>query len=254
MKESGSIEAALMHQDERIAFTKQWKALHDQLLLADKGARDLQDDKHNTPTASHEHPPDFNTSARATASTSHNQSVLDTMTDRQKAADQQTPEDLIASRKNPNPRHSRKRLNRLENFTKARRTDLCAMEVEHCLLKAEEADKQEVERTAKPDIAEPRLGAGDAIRFPADGRPKSARLMRSYHQGQDTEASKDLPPDQNKPSWARQIYPRDNSFSKPIKRGRRVLARGVAASEAQSYRPAYGSYRPVYNSLLNIES
>ncbi|KAL8846897.1 MAG: hypothetical protein Q9221_008038 [Calogaya cf. arnoldii] len=235
MKDSGSIEAALLHQDERIAFTKQRNALHDQLLLADKGARDLQDEKHNTPTTSYEHPPTFNNSARATASTSNSHSVLDTMTDRQKAADHQTSEDLIAPRKNPNLRRSRKRRTRLENAKKAGRPDLCAMEVDHRLPKAEEAGEQECEQTAKPDTAEPRLSPGDALEFPADGRRKAARLMRSYHQGQDTEASKDLPPDQDKPS-------RDNSFNKPIKRGRRVLpAKGVAASEAQSYRPGYNS-------------
>ncbi|KAI4231350.1 MAG: hypothetical protein LQ349_005675 [Xanthoria aureola] len=83
------------------------------------------------------------------------------ITDRQKSADQQTAEDLIAVEHDPKLRlPTRKRRNRVESAKRAGRTDLCAMEMEFRLRKADELDQSEVERIAdKTDILEWTPGA-----------------------------------------------------------------------------------------------
>ena len=66
------------------------------------------------------------------------------MTDRQKTADQQTAEDLIAVEHDPQLRlPTRKRRNRVESAKRAGRTDLRAMEKEFGLQEADELYQSE---------------------------------------------------------------------------------------------------------------
>ncbi|KAI4281213.1 MAG: hypothetical protein L6R38_003874 [Xanthoria sp. 2 TBL-2021] len=247
MKKSGSIEAALVFQDERIAFVERRRALRDEFLLADEGVRDLVDEEHAVPDGPSEASLDLNdTSVRATASTSRYQSVSNMMTDRQKAADQQTAEDLIASEHNPKLRLTRKRRNRVESAKKAGRSDICAMEVESRLQKADELNQSEVERAAKTDALEPSPGAEDP-KFPqADMNPRLVKRhchSHPYRQGQDTRvgSTRSTPRKRPQRDSYRPIYRHSNNIEEPKKGRRHVQARGVAPSEVQSYLSAYDS-------------
>ncbi|KAI4259619.1 MAG: hypothetical protein L6R42_004501 [Xanthoria sp. 1 TBL-2021] len=280
IKKAGSIEAALVFQDERIAFVERRRALRDEFLLADEGVRDLVDEEHAVPDKTSETSPDLNdTSVRATASTSRYQSVLNMMTDRQKAADQQTAEDLIASEHNPKLRLTRKRRNRVESAKKAGRSDICAMEVESRLQKADELNQSEVKSAAKTDALEPSPGAEDYKFFEADMNPRIVKRhchSHSHHQGQETRVKGELLADEGTRSTPRKrpqrdtyrpIYRRSNKIEEPKKERRHVQARGVAPSEEQSYRSAYDSptehpviahqpptYGPPYNPPQGLQS
>ncbi|KAL8753379.1 MAG: hypothetical protein Q9199_005083 [Rusavskia elegans] len=250
---AGSIEAALVFQDERIAFVERRRALRDEFLLADEGVRDLVDEEHALPDETSETSPDLN--------------------------DTSTAEDLIASEHNPKLRLTRKRRNRVESAKKAGRSDICAMEVESRLQKADELNQSEVERAARTDALELSPGAADYKFFEADMNPRIIKRhchSHSHRQGQDTRVKGELLADEGTRSTPRKrpqrdtyrpIYRRSNKIEEPKKERRHVQARGVAPSEEQSYRSAYDSptehpviahqpptYGPPYNPPQGLQS
>ncbi|CAO1599052.1 hypothetical protein XANCAGTX0491_002798 [Xanthoria calcicola] len=192
------------------------------------------------------------------------------ITDRQKSADQQTAEDLIAVEHDPKLRlPTRKRRNRVESAKRAGRTDLCAMEMEFRLRKADELDQSEVERIAdKTDILEWTPGAEN---HQADLNPRPVkRHCRSHPRRlrQNTRVKKEPQPHESTHSRPRKRPQRDSyrpiyrrhskSHHEPKKEKRHLRARDDAPSETHSYLsanahltehpvttylpPAYGSF------------
>lgn len=252
MKKSGSMEAALVHQDERIASVKHRVALREEFLLADEGVHDLADEEeHAVPDGP----------ARPTDSTSRYQSVLDTMTDRQKATDQQTAEDLIAMEHDPKlllP--TRKRRNRVESAKRAGRTDLCAMEMEFRLQEADGLNQSEVERTTKTDSLEWTPGAEDHQSLQADmnlGAVKRHCGRHPSHEGQNARVKKEPQPHESTRSRPRKRPQRDNyrpiyrrrskSPDEPKKEKRHLRARDDAPSQTHLYSPA----NPLFNRICH---
>ncbi|KAI4108359.1 MAG: hypothetical protein LQ339_002261 [Xanthoria mediterranea] len=254
MKKSGSIEAALMHQDERIAAVKDRGALRDEFLLADEGVHDLADEEeHAVPDG----PP------HATDSTSRYQSVLDTMTNRQKAADQQTAEDPIAVEHDPKLRlPNRKRRNRVESAKRAGRTDLCAMEQEFRRQKADELKQSEVERIADetnilertPDAEDPQFLQADTNLFRAIKRHcgshprRQCQEVKVKEEPQPHESIRSRPWKRPQRDNYRPIYRRrSKSPAKSKKEKRHLRARDNAPSETHSYPSAnhYPTEHPV---------
>ena len=239
LKKSGSIETALVHQDERIASVKHRGTLRDEFLLADEGVHDLADDEH----AGRVH---------VTNSTSRYQSVLDTMTDRQKVADQQTAEDLIAVEHDPKlclP--TRKRRNRVESAKRAGRTDLCAMEMEFRLQEADGLNQSEVERTTKTDSLEWTPGAEDHQSLQADmnlGAVKRHCGRHPSHEGQNARVKKEPQPHESTRSRPWKRPQRDNyrpsyrrhskSPHEPKKEERHLQSSSSIPTEIHSYPPA----------------
>lgn len=242
MKKSGSNEAALIHQDERIAAVKHRRVLRDEFLLADEGVHDLADEEeHAVPDGP----------ARPTESTSRYQSVLDTMTDRQKAADQQTAEDLVAVEHDPKLHlPTRKRRNRVESAKRAGRTDLCAMEQEFGLQKADESNQSRVEQTAdKTDTLERTLGPEDPQPPQADmnlfravkrhcrrSPPRQGQEVKVKEEPQPHESTRSRPwkrpqRDNYRPIYRRRSY----SPNEPKKEKSHLQSRSNAPSETHSY-------------------
>ncbi|KAL8730213.1 MAG: hypothetical protein Q9166_004190 [cf. Caloplaca sp. 2 TL-2023] len=157
VKKVGSLEAALVHQDERIAFAKEKKALRDGFLLADEGYSEGLDGEEQLAAGFSLTTSNVSKVAKAAialvaiAPVSQYQSVLDAMTDHQKAADQQTAEDLISFQRNPNIQLPKKRQNRLRSALSLGRTDLCAMDVERRRAKAQEFNKWEEKRRSQQE-------------------------------------------------------------------------------------------------------
>ncbi|KAL8870995.1 MAG: hypothetical protein Q9198_007506, partial [Flavoplaca austrocitrina] len=249
---TGSLESALAYQDERVALMKHRQALRNEFLLADEGVQELLRDENPSSDGNANALNDYSTTlVGATPSTTTYRSVLDVMTEHQKAADQQTAIDLIAWKDNHNLRLTRKRKNRLESAKRVGRTDLCAMEMENRLQKAETLDATNCEETIKTEAFEAIFSTNDVKQSQADDDSRLFKRRRHGHfdhQDRDPKIKEELQVDESARARTRRAaqgdtyrltYRRSDNTDKPRKGGRHNQATGNAKSEAQTYRRSY---------------
>ncbi|KAL9024007.1 MAG: hypothetical protein Q9180_008025, partial [Flavoplaca navasiana] len=230
---TGSLESALVYQDERVAL----ELLRNENPSSDGNANALID--HST------------TPFGATPSTTTYQSILDAMTEHQKAADQQTAIDLIAWKDNNNLLLTRKRKNRLESAKRVGRTDLCAMETENRLQKAGTLDATNYEETVKTEASEAIFSTNHVKQPQADEDSRLFKRRRhgySDHQDRYPKIKEKLQADDSARTRTRRAtqgdtyrptYRRSDNTDKPRKVGSHNQATGDAKSEAQTYRRSY---------------
>lgn len=248
---TGSLESALVYQDERVALVKHRQALRNEFLLADEGVQELLEDENPSSDGNVNALDDYNTAPfGATPSTTSYQSVLDVMTEHQKAADQQTAIDLIAWKDDHNFRLTRKRKNRLESAKRVGRTDLCAMETENRLQKVGILDATDGEETIKTEAFEAIFSTNDVIQPQSDEDSRLFKRRRhghSDHQDRDPKIKEKLQVADSARTRTRRAaqgdtdrptYRRSDNTNKPRKGGRYTQATGSAKSGAQLYQPA----------------
>ncbi|KAL8894796.1 MAG: hypothetical protein Q9192_004047 [Flavoplaca navasiana] len=249
---TGSLESALVYQDERVALVKHRQALRNEFLLADEGVQELLRNENPSSDGNANALIDHSTTPfGAHPSTTTYQSVLDVMTEHQKAADQQTAIDLIAWKDNPNLRLTRKRKNRLESAKRVGRTDLCAMETENRLQKTGTLDATNNEETVKTEASEAIFSINHVKQPQADEDSRLFKRRRhgySDHQDRDPKIKEKLQADDSARTRTRRAaqgdtyrptYRRSDNTDKPRKGGRHNQATGNAKSEAQTYRRSY---------------
>ncbi|KAI4248842.1 MAG: hypothetical protein L6R40_000853 [Gallowayella cf. fulva] len=162
---TGSVEAAMMHQDERVAFFEERTAVRKEFLEEEEGLSDDLDE--DFPLRGEPFIKAARMSRDSAISFSHlvpQPGALHEMTDKQKAADEQTAEDLKAYQQNPNLRVlNKKRWKRLQTALNLGRTDLCARELERKRMGQQAFKQREKRRMAEQGAHRSDLGARECM-------------------------------------------------------------------------------------------
>ncbi|KAL8779472.1 MAG: hypothetical protein Q9213_006926 [Squamulea squamosa] len=149
MKDVGSIQAALVYQEEKIALFNEAQVSREESLHPEEGVSDGMDEEPLLPEASFSRVPKLFKPSMTVVTPIVPQEVSDAMTTRQKFIDQQTAEDFEAYKQNSKLDLPRRRRNRLQTALSCGRTDLCAMDVERQRMTVPVFRKHEKKRMAE---------------------------------------------------------------------------------------------------------
>ncbi|KAL9027734.1 MAG: hypothetical protein Q9196_003791 [Gyalolechia fulgens] len=155
-QETGSTEAALLHQDQRVAYMNELRASTGDLPLKDHGLSDNPNERY-TPNL-HYFPLTSKTGQRSGVSTDpvlQRSGPFIPLTDKGKAMDVQTANDVAAYQENPSTILSKKRRKRVLSALSHGRADLNAMQLEKHRANTEKVAKELKELTEKGDVCRP---------------------------------------------------------------------------------------------------